>query len=655
MFCVHCGAQQEEGSKFCTNCGQPLDTEEQKPEERSVFCVHCGAKQDGNSKFCTSCGQPLDTEEQPSPAPEAAPDQAAPQFQNAAPYQEAPQFQGSPVAVQTEPKPENPLAAKLKALPKWVYAAVVGGIAVIVAAILIVVNITSTINLNDFVTVEVEGYSGYGTARVSIDWDAMKAKYGDKVKFTKEAKEGLGALGGFLDGVSAFDALQGSIYVSLDTDENLSNGDQIHYTWDIDDELSKYVSCKLKYTEGTYTVEGLKEAQTFDPFADLTVTFEGISTNGELNMEYTGDELDPYDFGCDTAYGLANGDTVTITLDEYMVQCCLEEKGMLPSVMEKTYTVEGLSEYITAFSTIPQEFLDSMKKEAEDAIYAYTAQAYGSDYTLGELTYSGYILSAVSSAEDFYGTFNDLCLIYTGTVTGKEEKLPATTVYYPVEFTDILSTNGEMSYDEIEGIRGYASLSGYWFSTDGYLNPVVCYEDLASYYGENYNVTAGDGFEVYGGAETVTALSQLSDDFRSTLQTAAKAEIQKEIDDYSDKVTASELTFVGEYLLAAKGEADLEDRNYYVAVFSATVSHADGDFEPAVVYYPVGFEGLFQMPDKSFSYIELDELWGYDSFPDSFYSTKGYLDGTEMYADIITANRDHYDYEVSEGLQEFGK
>ena len=378
MFCVHCGAQLEEGSKFCTNCGQPLDTEEQKPEERSVFCVHCGAKQDGNSKFCTSCGQPLDTEEQPSPAPEAAPDQAAPQFQ------------GSPAAVQTEPKPVNPLAAKLKALPKWVYAAVVGGIAVIVAAILIVVNITSTINLNDFVTVEVEGYSGYGTARVSIDWDAMKAKYGDKVKFTKEAKEGLGALGGFLDGVSAFDALQGSIYVSLDTDENLSNGDQIHYTWDIDDELSKYVSCKLKYTEGTYTVEGLKEAQTFDPFADLTVTFEGISTNGELNMEYTGDELDPYDFGCDTAYGLANGDTVTITLDEYMVQRCLEEKGMLPSVMEKTYTVEGLSEYITAFSTIPQEFLDSMKKEAEDAIYAYTAQAYGSDYTLGELTYSGY-------------------------------------------------------------------------------------------------------------------------------------------------------------------------------------------------------------------------------------------------------------------------
>lgn len=600
-----------------------------------MFCVHCGAQQEDGAKFCTSCGKPLDTE-----APQAAP-----------------QPQEGPVAVEAPPAPKqvNPLVAKLKALPKWVYAAVVGGIAVIVAAILIVVNITSTINLNDFVTIEVEGYNGYGTAVISVDWEAMEAKYGDKVKFSKEVKEGMGAFGGFLDGISAFDSLRGSVDVSLDTDEGLSNGDEIHYTWDIDDELFQYVSCKLKYTEGTYTVEGLKEAETFDPFADLTVTFEGISTNGELNMEYAGEELNPYDFSCDTAYGLANGDTVTITLDDYLVEYCLVELGKIPSAMEKTYTVEGLSEYVTDFSAIPQEFLDSMKKEAEDAIYAYTAQQYGSDYTLGELTYGGYVLSAVSSATDFYGTLNDLCLIYTGTVTGKDEELPATTVYYPVEFTDILSTNGEMSYDELEGIRGYASLSGYWFSTDGYLNPVVCYEDLATYYGDNYHVTSGDGFEVYGGAEAVTALSQLSDGIRTVLQTAAQEEIQAEIADYAEEVTASELTFVGEYLLAAKGETDLEDRNYYVAVYSATVSHADGDFEPTVVYYPVGFKGLFQMPDSSFSYIELDELWGYESFPDSYYSTEGYLDGTEMYADIITANRDSYNYEVSQGLQEFGK
>lgn len=635
MFCVHCGAQQEDGSKFCTSCGQPLDTEEEK-----VFCVHCGAQQERGARFCTSCGQPLDTEEQPTPVPEAAPCQA---------------FQGSPAAVQTAPKVENPLVTKLKALPKWVYLAVVGGIAALVAVILIVVNITSTINLNDFVTIEVEGYSGYGTARISIDWEAMEEKYGDKVKFTKEAKDELGALGGYLDDVSAFDGLKGSVYVSLDKDSSLSNGDELHYKWDIDDELFKYVSCKLKYTDGTYTVEGLKDAETFDPFASLTVTFTGISTNGEVHMEYTGNELSPYDFSCDTTYGLANGDTITITLDEYMVERCLEDLGKLPSVTEKTYTVEGLSEYITDLSQIPQEYLDSLKTEAEDAIYAYTAKAYGSNFTLGELTYSGYVLNTVKSAKDFRGNFNDLALIFSGTVSGKDKELPDMVVYYPIRYTSILNTAGEMSYEDMEGIEGYSTLEAYRFSTDGYFNPLLCYYAMASRYGDNYIVTSGDGFEPYSQAAPLTQLSQLSEDFRSMLNADALALIQREIADYSDKVTATEPVFVGEYLLTRKEAGSLEEGNYYVTVFKAEVSHSEGEFETATVYFPVGYRGIYQIPQRGFTFISRDKLWGRSSFPDSSYYTDGYLDGTQMYADIVTANRDKYSYEVSEGLQEFGK
>ena len=118
--------------------------------------------------------------------------------------------------------------------------------------------------------------------------------------------------------------------------------------------------------------------------------------------------------------------------------------------MEKTYTVEGLSEYVTDFSAIPQEFLDSLKKEAEDAIYAYTAKAYGSNFTLSELTYSGYVLNTVKSAKDFSGNFNDLALIFSGTVSGKDEELPSMVVYYPIRYTSILNTAGEMSYEDME-------------------------------------------------------------------------------------------------------------------------------------------------------------------------------------------------------------
>ena len=47
-------------------------------------------------------------------------------------------------------------------------------------------------------------------------------------------------------------------------------------------------------------------------------------------------------------------------------------------------------------------------------------------------------------------------------------------------------------------------------------------------------------------------------------------------------------------------------------------------------------------------------MLGYSTFADSWYNTKGYIDGTQMYSDIVTSNRENYTYEVSEGLTEFG-
>lgn len=48
-------------------------------------------------------------------------------------------------------------------------------------------------------------------------------------------------------------------------------------------------------------------------------------------------------------------------------------------------------------------------------------------------------------------------------------------------------------------------------------------------------------------------------------------------------------------------------------------------------------------------------IQGSSSFPDSYYNTKGYIDGITMYEKLVSANRDQYTYEVSEGLRGFGK
>ena len=49
--CFKCGYENSKGSKFCANCGNPLNAKK--------FCKNCGASVDFASKFCSECGQAL--------------------------------------------------------------------------------------------------------------------------------------------------------------------------------------------------------------------------------------------------------------------------------------------------------------------------------------------------------------------------------------------------------------------------------------------------------------------------------------------------------------------------------------------------------------------------------------------------------------------
>ena len=100
---------------------------------------------------------------------------------------------------------------------------------------------------------------------------------------------------------------------------------------------------------------------------------------------------------------------------------------------------------------------------------------------------------------------------------------------------------------------------------------------------------------------------------------------------------------------------DYLKNNKYILVFSATVSHVDGRFDPTLIFFPVEFDGIVALPDDDFMVTAIEGIIGNSRIGDSSYYTDGYVDGTEMYNKIVTANRDLYTYEVSEGLKEFGE
>ena len=70
-FCPNCGAQVNEGAKFCPGCGKPLQGDAPAPAASAptpnnpnlIDCPCCGARVSKFAKACPQCGGPLDGSE----------------------------------------------------------------------------------------------------------------------------------------------------------------------------------------------------------------------------------------------------------------------------------------------------------------------------------------------------------------------------------------------------------------------------------------------------------------------------------------------------------------------------------------------------------------------------------------------------------------
>lgn len=603
-----------------------------------MFCKKCGAENDNGAKFCKSCGAPLDSNGDDHRVESSS-------------------------SSSSENQDKTPLSAnatisnfaeKSKKLSKKALIGICGAVVAIIAIIVIASNAGKTINLNDYVTVEATGYDGYGTASISIDWDAIEKKYGKKIAYTSASKK---ALGDFSSLMTPLDTLEASVSVQLDQDRNLSNGDTINYSWSVVDDISKVIKCKLKYKDGTYTVSELEKLDTFDAFADVEVTFSGISPNGEAAITYNGSDLSSYDFRCDKTSGLKNDDKITVSLSNTDMEDYATILGKIPAATSKIYTVSGLQEYVTSYADITDTFIENTKKEAEDTIYSYAASHFSKTSALNNLEYAGYIYNCLKDDRGLNSVHNALYLIYKGDVSNSEGAFSTTKVYFPVQFANILKAGDDCSFTNNNGIKGHSPLDSGWDSTDGYTNPLTCYTEIVESNRDDYTSECGDGFEIYAEHENIEKLDDIAETFKETLYAEIKDTIESYISKkYPDGSAVDELSFKGEYLLRSKAEGnDFSNSNKYIIVYSAVVSNSEGKFDTATVYFPVEYDGVVKLPGDEYMTTKRVGILGSTSLPNSWINTAGYLDGTRMYSDIITSNRDKYTYEVSDGLKEFGE
>lgn len=411
-----------------------------------MICKNCGTTNEDGAKFCKSCGTAFgDTTENT--------------VGNA--------------TVATTSNTANNAVNKIKAIPKKFMIIGLAIILGIIAIICVVVKAKSTINLDKYMTVSFEGYDGYGKATATIDWDAIESKYGDKIDFSDKANSDYGSL---LEFMSPMDALEGCVSIELDKENGLSNGDEVSYTWNIDSDLTKYTKCKLKYKDGSIKVKDLEKIDTFDAFSNLTVEFDGVAPNGSVNLNYDGTELSVSDFSSDKYDGLSNGDTVTISIREDVVESLSESIGKIPESFEKEYTVEELNSYVTKASQINEESLEKLKQQAKDEYDSQVAKSWEDDETLESLTYIGnYLLTAKD--EDTWGDNNQLYLVFKAkvhnTYAGGESSYDATTdIYWYIAYEDLIADkDGEVNIDystyktPYDNVTVDSGVSDGWFGT----------------------------------------------------------------------------------------------------------------------------------------------------------------------------------------------
>lgn len=407
-----------------------------------MICKNCGMNNKEGAKFCEGCGKSLNEEKTEVKDPVAQPVKKEKKF------------------------------FELKKFPLKVV-----GIAVVVAAVFIIIlcvsiNSGKTINLNKYLTIEMDGYDGYGTVKASVDWDSIEAKYGKKVSYTKMARKEKVQL--WYDG--PVDMLSDYVSVKVEKSSGLSNGDEVAYTWYIDDELSEYINCKIKYTDGTIKVSELTEIGKFDAFDGFSIEYSGIAPYGTAHVNYTGQIMNAYEFSLSQYDGLSNGDIITVTINDSVVDSYVKDIGKAPAECEKKFTVEGLEKYLTQTSEINDDGLATMKQQAEDVYNARVAKNWGDDESLESFTYLGTYLLTRKNNDSWYSN-NILYLVYKAQVrdqyvNGDKSFDKTSDIYWYIRFDNVkVAADGSLIVDLANGntpsdsVTIESNISNSWWGT----------------------------------------------------------------------------------------------------------------------------------------------------------------------------------------------
>lgn len=468
MRCRVCGSNNEDGSKFCWNCGNKLT---EQSETRSSSVNQPGIQQNSGDVQHNQVGTP--------PKQVRMPQRQVPpggfDWENGKKMAEERLQKGKNIADgcvgQLKRVAENQtITDKLKKISKKTWGIIGACVALVLVLLIVIALHKPTVNLNDYLKVTYGGYDGGGVAYTEIDWNSMKEDFENKISY----KRGMAQTGG----MTPIDIIMEYTNANIEgKNEKLSNGDKVSYTWKVDkDAIAKLIKCKIKYSDGSKKVSGLKEMELFDPFKNLKVTFSGVEPNGEADIEYNGDMLSEYDFTCDKTSGLKNGDKIKISLTEdagYYV----DQYNKAPSVLEKEYKVKNLGKYLSKIKEVDTDGMNSARAKAQKSI-SDMVDYWSENVTLDKVSYAGDYLQVAKDSDDYTKNYYGVIYQINAHIQPDGGQRKDVVSYYSMKFENVIVGGDgkceidldeyDVPYDDFSVEVTSGDLSSGSYSFDGY-------------------------------------------------------------------------------------------------------------------------------------------------------------------------------------------
>ncbi len=431
----------EENKRVCPNCQTPVD-------EGVRFCPKCGARiepdatgqgaQEQGTQEQINQGENTQTQDTQGQGTQEQINQEqntqaqggqwqGTQTQGQATQGEYYAAQGAQAqAAQGEyyaPEGTNTSSGKSLGKNKFILLGIIAAIVVVVIVVIaVLVSRPKTVDLNKYLSLECEGYDGYGYVTSVFDEDAFLADYDGKLKVKARGQSLESLLIGIADPVEAF--YYYCVWYELDygdLDENaLSNGDTITLKWDCDDDSAKSMfGVKLKYSDTELTVEGLTELKEVDAFEGVTLVSTEPYPIGTIELINDSEtkgvaDLTASDFELSAESGVRNGDVITITLTDDAIDYLVNAYGEKPVETTMQYTVDDMDEKVAQLSDITDDFMDEIVEEAKDELVSHESAYYNYSYEhLDSVDYVGAMLFSDEKGLENEGSFKTrLVLVY---------------------------------------------------------------------------------------------------------------------------------------------------------------------------------------------------------------------------------------------------